>query len=112
MALVTINAGAHQTASIYPSLITAGDTVTINIANNSFNESYFTLETIRNAQGRYDTSSPNNTSGSFTLGTGVYGLLQNYQRASVIVLPGGGTLTFVPAINIAANTLFLRGTGA
>jgi hypothetical protein len=32
--------------------------------------------------------------------------------ASVVVAPGGGVLTFVPAIDIVKETLDLRGTGA
>jgi|694.fasta_scaffold70016_3 hypothetical protein len=108
---VTINASAHGTASLYASPITAGDTVTINISNTGFQESYFTLETIRNSLGRYDSTSPKTTSGSFTLTSGVFRLIQNDHFASVIVASGGGVLTFVPATNISANTLFIRGTG-
>jgi len=108
---VTVNINVHQTASLLTTPVASGDTLTCQLTNNGYQESYFTLETIRNSSGFYDSASPKNTSGSFTLGTGIYGLIQNDQIASVIVSPGTRTLTFAPAVTIAANTLFLRGTG-
>jgi len=88
-----------------------GDTINYIITGSGTGSSYFTLESARNTNGFYDSTSKKNTSGSFTLGTGISNLIQNDNFASVIVSPNGGTLTFVPAIAITGSTLFLRGTG-
>lgn len=92
--------------------ITAGDSTVFSITNDLSTDAYFTLETIPNYEGRYDTNSKKNTSGSFTLGSGLRELIKNDYIASVIVAPGGGNLTFVPAIAITGSTLDLRGIGA
>lgn len=88
-----------------------GDTINYIITGSGKWDSYFTLETVRNRMGFYDETSKKNTSGSFTLGTGLYNLIQSDYVASVVVGPQGGTLTFVPAIDIVGSTLFVRGTG-
>lgn len=88
-----------------------GDIINYRITGSGVGDSYFTLETVRNSNGYYDNTSKKNTSGSFQLGTGIYGLIQNDQIASVIVGPNGGVLTFTPSIGITGSTLFLRGTG-
>jgi hypothetical protein len=92
--------------------IAAGESTVFSIANDLTVASYFTLETVQNQYGQYDTNSKKNTSGSFTLGSGLSTLIQSDYIASVIVEPGGGDLTFVPAIAITGSTLYLRGTGA
>jgi len=91
--------------------IAAGESTVFSIANDLTVASYFTLETIQ-TNGQYDSNSKKNTSGSFTLGSGLSTLIQSDYIASVIVAPGGGDLTFVPAIAITGSTLYLRGTGA
>jgi hypothetical protein len=92
--------------------IAAAESTTFAITNNLSTDAYFTLETVTNQNGQYDTTSKKNTSGSFTIGSGLRGLIQNDYIASVIVAPGGGNLTFVPAIAITGSTLYLRGIGA
>ena len=44
---------------------------------NSGELAYFTLETVPNVNGAYDSTSPKNTSGSYTLGSGIRELIQN-----------------------------------
>jgi hypothetical protein len=92
--------------------IAAGESTTYIISNPLPATSYFVLETERNGNGFYDSTSPKNTSGSFTLGTGITNLIQSDYIAGVIVQPGGGNLTFVPAVNITNSTLYLRGVGS
>lgn len=111
MAIINIQANVGQGMVTQSVNANAGDTVNYIITGSGKWESYLTLETVRNSSGSYDATSPKNTSGSFTLGTGVYGLIQTDHMASVIVTGGGGTLTFVPANNIVGSTLFIRGTG-
>jgi len=110
MATYTFNiTGSRQTQSAD---IPAGTATTFSIVNDLDTDSYFTLETVRNADGFYDENSKKNTSGSFTLGSGLLTLLQSDYITSVIVQPGGGNLNFTPAISITGSTLYLRGTGA
>ena len=92
--------------------ITVGTATTWSLSNDLSASSYFTLETVRNADGFYSTSEKKNTSGSFTLGDGLQTLIQSDYITSVVVNPGGGELRFTPAIDITGSTLYLRGTGA
>jgi hypothetical protein len=102
------------TASTVPQSanIGAGVSTTFAITNPLSTDAYFTLETVPNNTGSYTSLTPKNTSGSFTLGSGLRELIQSNYIASVIVSPGGGNLTFIPAIAITASTLNLRGIGA
>ena len=110
--MANYNVSVTQSIVIQPANISAGELTTYTISNPLIGSSYFTLETVRNNNGFYNSTSPKNTSGSFSLGTGLAELIQSDYIASVIVAPGGGTLTFTPANNITGSTLYLRGTGA
>ena len=110
--MANYNVSVTQSIEIQPANISASQETTYTISNPLNNSSYFTLETVRNNDGFYDSTSPKNISGSFSLGTGLAGLIQSDYVASVIVAPGGGTLTFTPAVSITGSTLNLRGTGA
>jgi hypothetical protein len=110
--MANYNVSVTQSIIIQPANISAGESTTYIISNPLSASSYFTLETVRNADGFYDSNSPKNTSGSFSLGTGVTNLIQSDYITSVIVQPGGGNLTFIPANDITGSTLLLRGTGA
>lgn len=108
----TINTSVTSSNALLTSAISAGTTVEFVIDNPLSTTSYFTLETVPNNAGLYDSNAPTNTSGSFTLDTGQFGLIQSNYIASVVVPPGSTTLTFEPADDIPANTLRLRGVGA
>ena len=110
--MANYNVSVTQSIEAQPANIAAGESTTYIISNPLSASSYFTLETVRNADGFYDSNSPKNTSGSFSLGTGVTDLIQSDYIASVIVQPGWGNLTFVPATAITATTLLLRGVGS
>lgn len=110
--MANFNVSVTQSIEQQPANITAGVSTTYTISNELEGSSYFTLETVRNSSGFYDTNSPKNTSGSFSLGAGLSSLVQSDYITSVVVAPGGGVLTFVPAITIVKETLNLRGTGA
>ena len=92
--------------------IAAGESTVFAITNSLSTDAYFTLETLTNQNGQYDSNSNKNTSGSYTSGSGIRELIKNDYIASVIVSPGGGNLTFVPATAITGSTLYLRGIGA
>jgi hypothetical protein len=72
---------------------------------------YFTMETVRNNQGFYDSSSKKNTSGSyFTAGIPTK-VSDNYIAGFALKQSPYNSFTFTPAINITGSTLMLRGTG-
>jgi hypothetical protein len=110
--MVNFNVSVTQGIVIQPSDIGSGVSTTYTISNPQSVPSYFTLETLQSSNGGYTASSPKNTVGTFSLGTGLSGLIQSEYITSVIVAPGGGILTFVPTNNITAATLLLRGVGA
>ena len=110
--MANYNVSVTQSIILQPANISAGEVTTYTISNPLIGSSYFTLETVSNSNGFYDSTSPKNTSGSFSLGTGLSGLVQSDYIASVVVASGGGTLTFTPAVNIIASTLNLRGVGS
>ena len=109
--MASYNVSVTQSIELQPDNVAAGGTMEYVISNPLGVDSYFTLETVPNADGAYDSSSPKNTSGSYTLGSGLNTLIQNDYFSSVIVSPGGGTLTLVPAVAVTGSTLRLRGVG-
>lgn len=94
------------TGSLAPNL-TKGTTYTFSI-DNPINSAYFTLETTRNTQGIYDSSSPKNISGSFA---STFNLVQSDYIASVALISGSNSFTFTPATNVVGTTLYMKGTG-
>lgn len=109
--MATINVSVTQSSELQPSNLTAGTPITYSIDNPLIGSSYFIFETVRNGEGYYDNSSPKNLEGSFTLGSGVSGLVNNEYLAGVVVAPGGGDLVFTPTNNVTATTLQLKGMG-
>ena len=109
--MATINVSVTQSIEIQPSNLTAGTPITYSIDNPLDYSSYFVLETVRNADGVYDSSSPQNLSGSFSLGSGIVDVVSDNYKAGVIISSGGGDLVFTPANNVTASTLRLRGMG-
>lgn len=110
--MANFNVSVTQSIELQPSNIGAGVSTTYIIDNPLPSSSYFVLETTPNSDGMYDSSSPKNCEGTFTLGSGLSSLVQDNYKAGVVVAPGGGSLTFVPTNAITATTLRLRGTGA
>ncbi len=78
--------------------------------NNPSGSSYFTLETVKNATGSYDSSSPTNASGSWVVSESM-GFVEDKYMASIVVQPGTSVLTFTPNKAVTGTTYYLRGTG-
>ena len=110
--MATVNTSVTQSIEVSPSNLTAGTPVTYSISNPLSASSYFVLETTRNADGFYDSNSPRNLQGTFTLGTGITDVVSDDYKAGAVVASGGGDLIFTPTNNVTAATLLLRGTGA
>lgn len=110
--MANYNVSVTQSIELQPANIGAGVSTTYIIDNSLSGSSYFILETVPNNDGMYDSSSPRNCQGTYTLGSGLSSLVKSDYKAAVVVAPGGGNLTFVPTNAITATTLRLRGTGA
>ena len=72
--------------------------------------SYFTMETVRNNQGFYDSSSPTNFIGIYSVSESM-GLVTSSYIASIVVQPGVSSFTFAPSSAVTGTTYYLRGTG-
>jgi hypothetical protein len=91
--------------------LTSGNTYTFAVTSSASGSTYFTLETVRNPIGYYDSSSPATATGNIENLTNITGLVASPYIFSVVTNQGGGSFTFTPATNVAASGSFLRGTG-
>jgi hypothetical protein len=105
----TINFSVTQSIDVLAVNLSASEALVMNINNPLVGASYFGLETIPDSNGVYTSSSPKNTSGSFTLGTGIIGLVKDDYKMSAVVSPGDNVLTFSPAVAVTGSTLRTRG---
>ena len=72
--------------------------------------SYFTLETNRNENGYYDSTSLMNFEGTYNVPSHMNLVTSSY-IASVVIPPGYSSFTFTPNNPISGSTYSLRGTG-
>jgi hypothetical protein len=77
---------------------------------NPYDSSYFTLETVRNADGFY-VGQPTNFTGNWVVSASM-GLVQSPYIASVVVPPGTSSFTFTPAAPVTGTTYKIMATGA
>jgi hypothetical protein len=91
--------------------LTSGSTYTFAVTSSITGSTYFTLESVKNSIGYYDSSSSATATGNIGNLTNVTGLVSSSYMFSVVVNQGGGSFTFTPAANVAASGSFLRGTG-
>ena len=91
--------------------LTAGVSYAFTITNTtSTGSAYFTVETVRDSNGFYDSTRPTNALGIYSLFS-VEGLITSSYISSVVVTDLGGIYQFTPTSNIALGSSFLRGTG-
>ncbi len=108
----TINFSVTQSIETLAVNLSASEALVMNINNPLIGASYFGLETIPDNNGVYTSTAPKNTSGSFTLGTGILGVVRDDYKMGAVVSPGNNVLTFSPAITVTGVTLWTRGIGA
>lgn len=108
--MANFNVSVTQSNEPQPAGIGAGDSTTYTISNPLSGSSYFTLETVQNSNGAYDSNSPKNLQGTLSGDSGITNIVSDDYKAGIVVSPGGGVLTFVPTNTITAATLRLRGT--
>lgn len=81
--------------------------------NNNVGSVYFTMETVRNVQGFYDTFSSASAVGVYSNFTGANAshlVTSSYIFAEVIP-PGSSSFTFTPTTMIDSGSVYFRGTG-
>jgi hypothetical protein len=88
--MATVNVSVTESITISPDDLVGGTPVTYSIDNPLGYSSYVALETTRNADGFYDSTSPQNISGSFSLGNGIIDVVNDNYKVGVIVASGGG----------------------
>ena len=108
--MANFNVSVTQSNEPQPAGIGAGVSTTYTISNPLSGSSYFTLETTKNSNGAYDSTSPKNLQGTLSGDSGITTIVSDDYKAGIVVAPGGGVLTFVPTNAITATTLRLRGT--
>jgi hypothetical protein len=85
---------------------------TFTITNNS-GSSYFVMETTRNSQQAYDSSSPQNLVGELENFSNINlnGVVTSSYIAGFSLSPGVNSFDYIPFINVLGSTLKFRGTG-
>ena len=85
---------------------------TVTTPSTLLGSAYFTFETVRNANGFYDTQ-PSNSLGSYASFTSIDEdtLITSSFISAVVVPQGGGSYTFTPTANVAISSSFLKSTG-
>jgi hypothetical protein len=84
---------------------------TFSITSSNDQVAYFTMETVRNGIGFYDSSSATNALGVYSNLVNVTTLITSSYIASLVVGVGGGSFDFEPTDTIALSGSFFRGTG-
>lgn len=107
--MATYSVNVTQSKTLFPDNTPAGTSTVFAVTNSLAGTSYFALETIPNSQGIYISVIPS-ISGSFTYDSGITTLVADNYKMAAVVKPGGGTITFVPAVPLTASTLWMRGT--
>jgi hypothetical protein len=107
--MATYSVNVTQSKTLFTPDTPAGTSTVFAVTNSLSMVSYFSLETIPNSQGFYSGSIPS-ISGSFTFDSGIVDLVKDDYKMSAVVKPGGGTITFVPAVPLTASTIWMRGT--
>jgi len=84
---------------------------TFSITSSNDQVAYFTMETVRNGIGFYDSSSATNALGTYSNLVNVTTLITSSYITSLVVGVGGGSFDFEPNETIALSGSFFRGTG-
>ena len=79
--------------------------------DSTLGSNYFTMETVRNNLGFYDSGSKKNTSGSYFSNAIPTRVTSDYISGFALKQSPYNSFTFTPAINVTGSTLLLRGTG-
>jgi len=88
-------------------------TKTFTLTNPSSGSAYFTIETVRDSNGFYNSSSSTNALGTYSSFTSIDedSLVTSSYIASVVVPKGGGSFQFAPDVTVEVSSSRLRATG-
>ena len=83
------------------------------LTNPNSGSAYFTMETVRNANGYYDSTSPKNAEADYETFSGIdpKTLITSSYIFSVVVPSKGGQFIFTPDTTVAVSSSMLRATG-
>lgn len=86
---------------------------TFTLTNPLGSSAYFTVETARDGDGFYNSTSPTNASGDYTAFSGIdkNTLITSPYISSVVVPPGVSSYKFTPTATVAISSSMLRATG-
>lgn len=86
---------------------------TFTLTSPATGSAYFTIETVKNNNGVYDSNSATNALGVYSNFTAidVKTLITSSYIASVVVPEGGGSFDFNSTVNVVESGSFLRATG-
>jgi len=93
--------------------LTGGVSYVFNIDLKISGSAYFTVETVRDGDGFYDSTRPTNALGLYSSFSDIdqNTLITSSYISSVVVENGGGIYQFTPDSTVAAGSSFLRATG-
>lgn len=108
--MATYSANVTESYSFFPDNLSGSQATVFAVTNSLSNVSYFSLETVPNSSGFYSGSTPS-ISGSFSYSSGIINLVKDDYKMAAVVAPGGGSITFTPAVPVTGSQLYVRGTG-
>tara|TARA_B100000900_G_C20424205_1_gene652223 strand:+ start:516 stop:866 length:351 start_codon:yes stop_codon:yes gene_type:complete len=87
--------------------------VTFTFTSTNTGSSYFTMETVKNTNGFYDSSTPNNAGGTYSSFSQIdeNTLITSSYIASVVIPPGNSFFDFDPGDTVEVSSSMLRATG-
>lgn len=91
--------------------LSSGSTYTFSITSSISGSTYFTLETVRNPIGFYNSSSSATAEGTIENPSNITGIVSSPYIFSTVVGQGGGSFSFTPSNNVAVSGSFLKATG-
>ncbi len=86
-------------------------TFTLTSPSTLLGSAYLTSETVRNADGFYDSSTPTNAVGTLSQLSFIQNPISDLYIFAVVANQDGASFNFTPTSNINVSSSFLRGTG-
>ena len=108
--MATYSVNVTASTSYFPDNLSGSQVTVFAVTNSLAGASYFGLETVPPFGWYYSGSTPS-ISGSFSYNSGIIDLIKDDYKMLAVVKPGGGTITFTPAVSVTGSNLLTRGTG-